>query len=378
MKITMYSNYLNHHQLPLCEAFVNLTNNQFTFVATEPINQERLKLGYHDMSHYPFVLSTGEGEKQKELASKLDLESDIVLLGDAPEEYIRNRVKKGKQTFRYHERIYRNGRIFALHPGSIKMALTRHNTYRNDPLYLLCSGSFVASDFAVLGSYIGKTYKWGYFPRMIEQNKEQIFALKQKNQKLKILWVARLIPLKHPELAVQAANQLKQEGYAFEMNLIGIGELEEKITDMIHQYQLEDCVHLLGSMSPEQVREQMDQADIFLFTSDRHEGWGAVMNEAMNSCCAVVASDAIGSVGFLLKHQKNGLIYKDGSFSDLMDNIHFLVNNTEKMKQFGWEAYLTIKNEWNAKEAAERILTLSEKLLRGEDTPYEDGPLSKA
>ena len=36
----------------------------------------------------------------------------------------------------------------------------------------------------------------------------------------------------------------------------------------------------------------MEQADIYLFTSDRNEGWGAVANEAMNSACAMVA-DAI-------------------------------------------------------------------------------------
>ena len=34
----------------------------------------------------------------------------------------------------------------------------------------------------------------------------------------------------------------------------------------------------------------MEKADIFLFTSDRREGWGAVANEAMNSACALVVS----------------------------------------------------------------------------------------
>jgi glycosyltransferase involved in cell wall biosynthesis len=45
---------------------------------------------------------------------------------------------------------------------------------------------------------------------------------------------------------------------------------------------------------------------VFIFTSDRNEGWGAVLNEAMGSGCAVVAADLIGSVPYLIEHKKMG------------------------------------------------------------------------
>ena len=80
---------------------------------------------------------------------------------------------------------------------------------------------------------------------------------------------------------------------------------------MIREKKLEDCVHMLGAMSPDEVRKHMEQANIFLFTSDRNEGWGAVLNEAMNSGCAVVASHAIGSVPYLIKNGNNGYIYEN-------------------------------------------------------------------
>ena len=45
----------------------------------------------------------------------------------------------------------------------------------------------------------------------------------------------------------------------------------------------------------------MESSHIFLlFTSDRNEG--AALNESMNSGCAVVASDAIGSVPYLMRY----------------------------------------------------------------------------
>lgn len=35
VKITFVSNFLNHHQLPFCEAMVRLCEGRFIFVATE-------------------------------------------------------------------------------------------------------------------------------------------------------------------------------------------------------------------------------------------------------------------------------------------------------------------------------------------------------
>ena len=60
----------------------------------------------------------------------------------------------------------------------------------------------------------------------------------------------------------------------------------------------------------------MEKSEIFLFTSDKGEGWGAVLNESMNSACAVVASHAIGSVPFLLKDGENP------SLSVARDKVH--------------------------------------------------------
>ena len=82
---------------------------------------------------------------------------------------------------------------------------------------------------------------------------------------------------------------------------------------MIRSKGVEDCVEMLGAMSPDEVRAYMERADVFLFTSDFNEGWGAVLNESMNSGCAVVASHAIGSVPFLIKDGVNGLIYENGN-----------------------------------------------------------------
>ena len=122
---------------------------------------------------------------------------------------------------------------------------------------------------------------------------------------------------------------------------------------------------MLGTMPPEKVREYMELSEIFLFTSDRQEGWGAVLNEAMNSGCAVVASHAIGSVPFLLKNGDNGLIYRSGDINDLYEKVKYLLDNQATRAKLGINAYKTLCNKWNAENAAERFVKLSKALLDG-------------
>ena len=102
MKVTFFSNFLNHHQLPFCLAMDKLTEGQFTFVATTPVPQDRLQMGYHDMNkQYPFVLTTYDSEENEHVAQMLAMRSDVIITGSAPEIYTKMRIEQGKLTFRY-------------------------------------------------------------------------------------------------------------------------------------------------------------------------------------------------------------------------------------------------------------------------------------
>ena len=202
----------------------------------------------------------------------------------------------------------------------------------------------------------------------------------KNKEKSSLLWAARFIDWKHPEIPILIAERLKKAGYKFKLNLIGNGVMEKQIDEMIKEKGLEDCVFMLGAMKPGEVRLHMEKSQIFLFTSDFKEGWGAVLNESMNSGCAVVASHAIGSVPYLIEDGKNGLIYKNGDIDDLYNKVKYLLDNPEKSEGIGKNAYETLKTTWNAEVAAERFVVLATKLLNGENIEnlYDNGPCSKA
>ena len=380
MKVAFFSNYLNHHQLPFCLAMERLTGGSFTFVATEPIPQERLDFGYEDMNRrYPFVLTTYDDPDNERKAVELALTADVVVLGSAPLKYAEERVKLGRLTFRYSERLYKQGLRLSRFPRQLASQFRHYGRFAGKPYYMLCASCYTAYDLGRFGSFRNKTYKWGYFPAVQAEQPDELFRKKREQNRPTLLWAGRLLDWKHPEMALRLAEHLKQEGYSFGLKLIGNGELEQPLKRMIREKGLEDCVTMPGAMKPEQVRANMEAADIFLFTSDFNEGWGAVLNESMNSGCAVVASHAIGAVGFLMKNGENGLIFRNEDQNDLNAKVRALLDHPEQLEQLGRAAYHTLDSLWNAETAAERLLALAEHLNRGgKGSPFPDGPCSAA
>ncbi|MBR7133391.1 MAG: hypothetical protein IKD04_07640, partial [Clostridia bacterium] len=190
MKIVFLSNYLNHHQLPLCLAFSKLGDVDFTFIATTRTPQFRLRLGYHNMNEeYGFVLRTYESRMNVALAQTLCTEADVVITGVASDKFIEERLKTHKLTFRYSERVYKDGcKLYELPARAVKYFF-KHGRYRS--LYMLCASAYTAPDYAKTLTFIGKTYKWGYFPEV--KTYDDINALISQKKPNSLLWVGRFI-----------------------------------------------------------------------------------------------------------------------------------------------------------------------------------------
>ncbi len=375
-KIVFLSNFMNHHQLSFSKELCKLTGEKYLFIATTPVPKDRLKLGYHDMNNaYDFILKAYESEENYSLAKKYILDADIVIYGGVSRKLITKRIRKNKLTFRYFERLYKIEPKWYKMPYAFIRNFFANSIHKN--FYLLCAGAYVASDYARTKTFLGKAYKWGYFPEVKEY--ESIEDLIAKKKEKSLLWCGRMIDWKHPEYAVEVAKRLKADGYSFELNMIGTGNLRSELVKIIFENNLDECVHIIDSMPPEAVREYMEKSEIFLFTSDRQEGWGAVLNESMNSGCGVVANENIGAAPYLLKDGENGAMYHNDSIDELYGKVKFLLDNPENRKEMGKNAYYTMKNEWNAKVAAERFLKLAEELKNNKKcTLYENGPCSVA
>lgn len=378
MKVTFYSNFLTHHQLPFCMEMVSRYGDDFKFVATIKITEERLKLGFKNLDDkYGFVVKAYESKEEYDKALKLAVESDIVIMGSTSDKYIEERLKQDKLTFRYRARVFSNGIMTIFDKEKMKLLYERHIKYRkNKNLYMLCANAYGANDFYKLGLYKNKIYKWGYFPETKEYNLEQLIKNKEKSKPINIVWVARFIKWKHPEKMIKLAKKLVKDGLEFKITMIGTGTMYEKIKEEIHKNNLENYVELTGAVESDKVRDYMEKANIFILTSGKQEGWGAVLNEAMNSACAVITDINVGAAPFLINDSENGLLYKN--FEELYMYTKNLIEDNKLRKKLYENAYKTILETWNSKNATNNLINLFESIKDGQEYKIKDGPASKA
>ncbi len=366
------SNYYTHHQKSLCEELNSKIKDGFTFISTAEFEKSRKDLGWSEQENVPFVKK--KEDFTPDALERFINEAEVVILGDAPLSLVRTRLIQNKLVFKYSERVFKHGYQVTKWLPRIFTYYKNYSRYKS--FYLLSASAYTTVDFAMHFSFFNKSYKWGYFP---ETKLYDLNELMLHKDSAGILWCGRFLDWKHPEAAVSVAKRLKDEGFSFTLDFVGVGETEPMLRNAVEENDLSDCVNFLGSATPDEVRNYMEKAGVFLFTSDFNEGWGAVLNESMNSGCAVVASCAAGSVPYLIKNNENGFIYKNGDIDDLYNKVKLLLTNTEMQKSFGKKAYHTIVDLWNAEDSVKRLIKFTEEIKdHGYCDLYKDGPCSKA
>ena len=152
----------------------------------------------------------------------------------------------------------------------------------------------------------------------------------------------------------------------------------EQMQQLSTQLEVTEQVTFLGAVPPEKTRAYMEKANISLFTSDRLEGWGAVVNEAMGSGCALVASAAAGSPPFLIKSKVNGELFDIDDPLDFYEKVYKLIVDTEYRLSLAKNAYYTAQQLWTPEHAAKSFILLADSILKGRPQPSEQGPCSVA
>lgn len=406
MKIVFYSVVLNQHQAPVADELWELTVHQYAFV--ELINLGDSKGGIEDYSKRPYLIRAWENRESFQRAMELARTAECCVFGGVDAlPFQKERMRMGLLSLDMGERWLKHGWKSLASPRLLKWLLAYYiGGWKNKPLYKLCMSGFAAKDHRLLGTFRGKCYKWGYITsvEVRASNKEQSIA---SVSPVSLMWCARFLKLKHAELPIFLASRLKKIGYKFHLDMYGDGTergraeqlaielglsvctLSDAINNRGENTELQDIV-FHGNVPNDMVRDAMKRSDIFLFTSDKYEGWGAVANESMSCGCAIVASDTIGSVPYLIREGINGYSFKapatyssaDNPDLDALDSlterVNSLLKDRQRMRDMQEQASETMQSIWNPHHAAQCLLQLVDDLQNGRDTSIAEGPCSKA
>lgn len=351
--------FLSPHILPL----LNEISNHYSIIGcieTKNITEERKRLGYDLVSPTFPCLSFS---KEKLNCENLIFNADVVCMSCDRFELLETRIQKNKEVFILHERLFKKGWVKLLDPR-MKKYIKLCSLAKLKPIYLLAIGKNSANDFRVLGFPKEKIYYYGYFPAV-----EITDARESVQFPVEILWVGRMVSFKRPLMAVRLAKLLSSD---YHLTMIGDGKQMNHVKKYIEKHQIK--VSIIGQLDNASVRDAMRHSDILLSTSNKGEGWGAVINEGMSCGCSIVCSDSIGCYG-LLADETNAAIFSTHSMRDLYKAVQQVAMNLSYYSQKGIEKITT---EFNPKEAAIRFYELERHLFDGLNSDiYQNGICSR-
>lgn len=392
MKLVFYSIILNNHQVNVADEFWDLLGNDYRFVELVQPNEGNAKGGTDDYASRPYLIKAWRSGKEWQEAMNLACSAEVCVFSGLPAlPFEKERVKRGLLSFDMSERWLKRGWANLFSPVIFRMWIAyQMGGWRRKPLYKLCCNAFAAADQYKVGTFNGRCYKWGYFTQVDCDFDVEASPDVSTSNITPLMWCSRYLMWKHPELPILMAQNLKKRGYHFVLDMFGSGEYEEQAKQLAGKLGVEDVVKFRGTMPNEQLMREMRKHDIFLFTSDRNEGWGAVANECMANGCVLVASDAIGSVPYLVKDGVNGLMFKSAStktsfghpdqkaLDELTEKVAWLLDNKKRMKEMQRKAVRTMQEVWSPKQAAQNLLQLIDDLQNGRGTLIKEGPCSNA
>lgn len=392
MKLVFYSIILNNHQANVADELWKLTNHSYCFVELVKPNDGNQKGGTENYGSRPYLLRAWESDENYCKAMKLTLTAECCVFSGLPAlPFEKARMKKGLLSFDMSERWLKKGWKNMFSPTILRMFLAYHlGRWQHKPLYKLCCSGFAADDQRKLLTFKNKCYKWGYFTLVdyFDIGVPQYTSTSRTFTKL--MWCARFIILKHPELPIMMAHRLKENGYNFRLYMYGEGEFKSRTIELAKKLGIDDVVRFIGNKPNNELMADMRQHEIFLFTSDRNEGWGAVANESMANGCVLVSSSDIGSTPYLIENGKTGFSFRSPALSSNFDNpdtaalddlcrkVEWLLSHDKEREEMRHNAHRLMIEVYSPQTAAKRLLTLIENLSNGLDTEYIDGPCSKA
>lgn len=388
MVIVIVTNYLNHHQLPWIECLRKHEKLNVTVVTTTNVPTARREMGYSNYDELEYNLHYYDN-LHKDRIRDLIIYADVMIMGGTfVEDLINLRLTTKRLLLFYSERWHKRYRSYLVQPFRLMNGFVykHYIRFNKENCYMLCNGAYVPNDCLFNFSFKDRTYKWGYFPKREPFDVEKVLEKRCSNRKVELVWVARFVKFKRPLMAVKAVETLLKEGYAIHLTMVGGIDNRDRfskgvyqiVRDYINNHKLEKDIELTGALPHADVHKIMRKANVFLFTSSRFEGWGAVLNEAMYSGCVPVVSHLVGAAPYLIKQGENGIMFKSGSLRSLVESIKSVIGNRDQMLAMSKKAYQTVNDLWSPEVAADNLLELCKSLLKGDDTPITEGPCSKA
>ena len=144
-----------------------------------------------------------------------------------------------------------------------------------------------------------------------------------------ILFCGRLVSWKGADTAIKIIHLLLKRGKQVELTIIGEGPEKSALVREVEELNLSKCIHFAGQMSQQEIKREMERADLFLFPgrvdkkTGRCENQGLVIQEAQAMELPIVTSNVGGIRDGLADQNKLNTVESDNieMFADVIEKL---------------------------------------------------------
>lgn len=227
-------------------------------------------------------------------------------------------------------------------------------------LFVICISHFCRSQ----GMLFAPTETWNRLHIVHCGVDPALFNVVSHNQLGKrLLYVGRLSAAKGLPVLLESLAMLKSSHPEIFLTVVGDGEDRAELEQMTAGLELNDNVKFVGYKSQAEVREYMQETDVFVLPSFA-EGVPVSLMEAMAAGVPVVTTQIAG-VSELVENGVSGYIVPPGDVITLAERIKILLTEPQLRTQFGAAGREKVEKEFNLNHEVARLYRVMTAALDG-------------
>ena len=336
MRIVFWQNCLSPHQLPYIVHLLDDERVDKVIIATgEAVSVVRKEMGW-EVAQIP-------GLDRCEVYLNPIPQTIDFLLSDCPDSSYH--LFSGIRGFQFVFDAFKKSLKYNLKRGLITerpytFAFSRSN---GKPLWLHRLRFFVqdrkfvpyihyvfAMGMDAVGYFQSLCKNWKVFPFAYCTNCCELSQLESSHNQSGIcfLFIGSLSKRKAPINILKSVACLSSNSY--HINFVGDGPERNKMEHFIRQHGLTDNVSLLGTKPNSEIPSILSRHDILILPSI-YDGWGAVVNEALQCGLYVICSDKCGAKE-LLTDKRCGKVFQSGNDKELSQIMQYCIEHITEIR----------------------------------------------
>ena len=175
----------------------------------------------------------------------------------------------------------------------------------------------------------------------------------------KLVFVGRLIECKGIPFLIESFKMILSSGIQAKLYLVGSGEEENRLRDLVYCQELgEDVIFLGYSSDPLAIIKRMD----LLILPSKEEGLGRVLLEAMDIGIPVIGAE-VGGIPEVIDNEVNGLLVPYGDKFALKEAILRVLNDEVLKNRIINAGFYTIQSKFNIEHYSDKLKNVYEAML---------------